>query len=119
VPAFPKLNSAALAQFPLTRTARFDTDVLHFTDGSEQRFRRAARASLGWSLDLSLLSEDEVARLLQFVEACAGARYAFDFQDPSSGTVHPGCRIADDLTAFQIDADLRGRGQLVIRKDAE
>lgn len=118
MPAFPKLSSAALAQFPLTRRARFDTDVLHFADGSEQRFRRAGRASLGWSVDLSLLGEEEVARLLQFVEACAGSRYAFDFEDPSSGTVHTGCHIADDMTAFQIDPDLRGRGRLVIRKDA-
>lgn len=114
--SFPTLSTGAIAQYPLGCTQQFATDVLQFTDGTEQRYRRFAAPLLQWTLRFSLLTETELAALLEFFQQQQGAAGTFSFTDPNTGTIYPTCRFATDIAQVDIDANGRGAATLVIQQ---
>ena len=100
---FPLLNSGAKAQYPLRQTTRFETHVMKFVDGCEQRFRQHRGAEKVWELQLSALDSDEARRVSLFVDEQAGRQGEFNFQDPQGGVVAGGHLADDSLHVTQMD----------------
>ncbi|MBI4904155.1 MAG: DUF2460 domain-containing protein [Acidobacteria bacterium] len=100
---FPLLNSGAKAQYPLRQTIKFETHVMKFVDGGEQRFRQHRGAEKEWELQLSALGSDEARRLSAFVDEQAGRQGEFPFQDPQSGVVAASHLTDDSLQVMQTD----------------
>ena len=93
---FPTLKTGALVQYPFGTAYRARAVSYRFLDASEQRFRETATTRRRWRIRLSLLDEDEIARLRRFFLEHRGAGSLFDFTVPDTGEVVPGCRLASD-----------------------
>jgi phage-related protein len=91
---FPTLRTGAVAQYPLSRSVRFETQSVRFLDGSRQRFRIKGAGLRHWSVQLSLLDEQELGSVIAFVEQQGGSPFAFT--DPLSGTVVPRCILSGE-----------------------
>jgi hypothetical protein len=117
--AFPKLNTGAVAQYPLGRRRRPSTRVLAFVDGSEQRFRLHRAAARAWTLRLGLLDEDELAALERFFAAQQGPAQTFTFTDPWTGEAVENCRMAEEELETVLRDPLRGETTLTIVEDVE
>lgn len=103
---FPVLGSGAKSQYPLKQSVRFQTHVIRFVDGGEQRFRQHRGAQKEWSMGLSALSAGEAAAFCEFAESQAGQQGEFAFADPYSGDVVNGCSLGQDtLQTTQTDED--------------
>jgi uncharacterized protein (TIGR02217 family) len=113
---FPILGTGAIAQYPLGCTQQFATDVVQFVDGTEQRYRRFAAPLRQWSVQLSLLTETELAALTEFFEAQQGALGTFSFADPNDGTVYDNCYFAADTVGVALDGQGRGAVALVVQQ---
>lgn len=94
--AFPKLKTAAVAQYPATRQSRFRNETHGFLDGSEQRFRDFRGVQRRWVIDLTQLDAGEAAVLSDFFIEQKGRLGSFDFEDPWTGAVVTGCRFESD-----------------------
>ncbi len=101
-------------QYPAKRTLQFNTDIIRFLDGTEQRFRDNPSVLHQWTIQLDLLDESELAELDQFFETNQGRFGSFTFTDPWDGTVYPSCSLAKDAFAFQLKGEMRGATTLVI-----
>ena len=97
---FPKLKTGAVAQYPAGRALRRPTEVHRFLDESEQRFRERSTALRRWRVRLSLLDEGELAELREFFGKQKGRSGVFEFEDPWSAAVVPGCRFGSDEMPF-------------------
>jgi Conserved hypothetical protein 2217 (DUF2460) len=93
--AFPILSTGAVAQYPLARGTNFIVDIVRFLDGSEQRSLTRARAQRRWVIQLSKVTEAELASIEQFFDTNQGNFGSFDFIDPFSGETVRNCRISD------------------------
>jgi len=111
---FPTLKTGAVMQYPAKRTLRFNTDIIRFLDGTEQRFRDYSSVLHEWTIQLDLLDEEELAALDQFFVSNQGKFGSFSFTDPWDGTVYPNCSLKDDIFAFQLRAEMRGKATLVV-----
>ena len=100
---FPTLKTGAVMQYPAKRMLRFNTDVIRFLDGTEQRFRDNSSVLHRWIIQLDLLDEAELAALDQFFCLNQGRFGSFSFTDPWDGTVYPNCSLADD--AFELSTE--------------
>jgi hypothetical protein len=96
MPTFPRLKTKAVAQYPASRSLRFQNETLRFLDGSEQRYRDCSAALRRWEIRLSLLDEAESAALEAFFRANRGAAGTFDFTDPWTGEIFPNCSLECD-----------------------
>ena len=115
--AFPRLNTAAVAQYPSTRIIEAPVRVLRFVDGSEQRFRSTRGAARRWVVRLSCLNDAELARIEDFFAEQQGEAGAFTFTDPWDGTVYADCSFeSDELQAWLAGED-RGAMTMVIREN--
>ena len=114
MPAFPKLKTGAVAQYPARKTVRFSTQVLRFLDGTDQRYRRWGRALCQWRIDLQLLDEQEMKSLEQFFELTDGRFGSFEFTDPWDGHIYPDCSLASDQLRLDSVAELRGATALTV-----
>jgi hypothetical protein len=92
--SFPLLSSGAVSQYPTQMSLGQSIGIIRFLDGSDQRFLNGARSLRRWRIDLSLLSETEVASLELFFDAQKGMFSPFVFTDTSSNTQIPNCRFA-------------------------
>lgn len=110
---FPKLQSGSVAQYPLARGHAYETHVVRFLDGSEQRHALGKRRR-EWTVVLDGLSEEETAVLLDFVDAVRGRGATFAFTDPQSGRRHERCRLGEDRTVWDWDARGRVSGRLMV-----
>ncbi len=110
---FPTLKTGAKWQYPTTKLIEFQTTVLKFVDGSEQRYRETQGPLRQWNAVLHLLDEEELQRLEVLFEANQGAYGRFTFEDPWNETESVNCSFADD----QLELELQGesRGQSVVR----
>src|ERR1039458_10518178 len=81
---FPTLKTGAVMQYPAKRTLQFNTDAIRFLDGTEQRFRDNPSVLHGWTIQLDLLDESELAALDQFFISNQGRFGSFSFTDPRS-----------------------------------
>jgi hypothetical protein len=101
---FPLLKTGAVAQYPLEIASGQASEVIRFSDGTDQRFPIRGRMLRRWRIDLTLLNEDELRALEAFFEAQLGAYSPFVFPDPYSGAPVAGCRFAAD----QLSTDYEG-----------
>ena len=115
--AFPVLNSGAVLQFPASRTLSYSTDIVQFIDGSEQKYRAYARPIHTWEIKLDALEEDEVQRVMAFVQQVRGPLDTFAFTDPWDGVAYPSCRLASETASAEFLEPSRARTRLVIREN--
>jgi phage-related protein len=90
--AFPTLRTGAVAQYPLDRSLRFQTQSVQFMDGSRQRFRLYGAGLRSWKIRLDLLDERELAAVAAFLEQQGTA--TFPFSDPVTGDQIAACIIS-------------------------
>jgi len=114
---FPILKTGAIAQYPATRKESYDTTVLRFVDGSEQRFRNLARPLRTWVLRLELLDETETHELEQFFVVQRGSLDDFEFTDPWDGTLYASCRLEDQRFVGQYLGERRGMTSMTIAEN--
>lgn len=96
---FPRLSTNAIAQYPFRHAVQFQTFRLRFLDRSEQRFRQRRIATREWDIDLSLLTQEEVDRVREFVKDIAGRGVEFLFTDPRTGLQYA-AMLAEDTVPF-------------------
>lgn len=112
---FPVLKTSALAQYPATRAARYDTEVIEFIDGSEQRYRKRKKPANRWIIRLDLLDETEMGELVQFFSTAQGRAGRFEFEDPWTGAVHKDCSLEIDELLTELAGETRVATVLVLR----
>lgn len=111
---FPLLKTKAVAQYPASRTIRFQNQVVRFVDGNEQRYRDSAGVLHRWSIQLSELDESEMAALEGFFEANEGQFGSFTFTDPWDGTAYPNCSLHSDAMQVISAEEMRGKTSVTI-----
>jgi len=116
---FPKLRTGAVMQYPAQRQARFDTFVTRYLDGSEQRFAQRSNPLFVWSIQLNLLSDQEMFRLQEFFMDLEGSAGVFRFIDPWDGTAYDDCFCADPEFTWEWLEEDRSNGMLHIRNGAK
>ena len=94
--SFPKLKTGAISQYPSTRETSFTTRVQRYLDLGEQRHRDRGSARRRWRINLSLLTDTELAQLANFFAEHQGRLGSFEFEDPWSGAIVSGCRFEQD-----------------------
>ena len=115
---FPAMKTGAVAQYPATRALEFSTQIVHFVDGSEQRFRNYGRPVHKWTIRLDLLDEDELAGVEEFFASAQGSLNSFSFVDPWDGVEYTDCSIEGDELETEFREAARGRATIVIRQNA-
>lgn len=95
--AFPLLSSGAITQYPTDFSTGRSVGLIRFLDGSDQRFLRNSRRLRRWKVELSLLTESEIACLRDFFKAQKGSFSSFNFTDPATSAQIPNCRIANSV----------------------
>jgi hypothetical protein len=114
---FPTLHTGAVMQYPAKRMIHFNTHVIRFLDGTEQRFRENASGLHRWMIQLDLLDEAELAALDQFFLTNQGPFGNFSFIDPWDGTTYPDCSLEGDTFAFQLHGEIRGKTAVIVREN--
>jgi Conserved hypothetical protein 2217 (DUF2460) len=114
---FPKLKTGAVAQYPATRTLKFQNQALRFVDGSEQRYRDYGGALHRWEIPLDALDESEMAAIEAFFEENQGRFGDFAFTDPWDGNVYASCSLTSDDLALTSLGDMRGKTSLVVMEN--
>jgi len=105
---FPKLKTAAVAQYPLGRTIAFQNQTLTFLDGTQQRYRDTGSARLEWEIRLAELDEGEVAAVEEFFLTNQGAFGSFAFTDPVDGQDYDDCSLRADGLDVTAVGEMRG-----------
>jgi|HubBroStandDraft_2_1064218.scaffolds.fasta_scaffold1041711_2 hypothetical protein len=111
---FPPLKTAAVAQYPATKTLRFQNQIVRFLDGNEQRYRDSAGPLHRWVIRLELLDETEMAAIEGFFFSNQGSFVSFTFIDPWDGTSYSNCSLASDQLQLASLSDMRGRTSVTI-----
>jgi hypothetical protein len=114
---FPKLGTGTVAQYPAQRGVRFQTEVLRFIDGTEQRFPQLKRSVHRWAIRLDLLTEQEVASMQSFFVAAKGRQGSFAFTDPWDGSSYPNCSLEADVMDATWLGEMNGSTSLVVREN--
>jgi hypothetical protein len=112
--AFPTLRTGAVAQYPLDRTVRFQTQSVRFMDGSQQRFRLYGSGLRRWVIRLTLLDEQELAAVAAFMEQQGST--VFPFTDPVTGDQVPRCIISGPSYGAGMDDELNANATLEIEE---
>ena len=114
---FPKLGTSALAQYPATRSTRYQNQVIQFVDGTTQRYRDSSGPLRQWQIRLDLLNESEVATIDQFFEDNQGTFGSFAFTDPWDGQAYPNCSFVNGDLALTSLAEMQGRTVLTVQQN--
>jgi hypothetical protein len=112
---FPVLRSGAVAQYPLSRRTTFQTEILKFVDGSEQRYANQAVPVRSWTIQLDALDEGELAAVRQFFRLQEGPASNFTFTDPITGTVYTNCMFDQASATGDLKDVSRGAATMTIR----
>ncbi len=116
---FPQLKTSAVAQYPATRSLRFQNQTVRFLDGSAQRYRDSSGLLHTWEIRLELLDDTELVAIEELFSDAAGSSGSFTFTDPWDGKVYPNCSFAsDDLEIISV-AEMRGNTSLTIIENRE
>jgi hypothetical protein len=81
-------------QYPAAVITGQGVGVIHFLDGSDQRYLTQGRTFRSWKVNLQHLNEDELSAIESFFEQQTGDYATFTFPDPFSSTGVPNCRFA-------------------------
>src|ERR1700735_258397 len=96
---FPPLKTGAVAQYPATKSLRFQNQIVRFVDGNEQRYRDSAGPLHRWIIRLDLLDATEMSAIEEFFFNNQGSFASFAFTDPWDSTSYPDCSIVGDHLA--------------------
>jgi hypothetical protein len=105
---FPTLKTGAVAQYPATKTSRFQNQILRFIDGTDQRYRDSAGPLHTWEIHLERLDEAEMANMETFFADNQGSFGSFTFTDPWDGQVHSNCSLATDSLGLVLSNEMQG-----------
>jgi hypothetical protein len=111
---FPKLRTNAVAQYPATRTVRFQNQALRFLDGTEQLYRESAGPLHRWGISLTQLDPGEMAALEEFFAETQGSFGSFGFTDPWDGREFENCSLESDDFDLMAVEELDGRASLTV-----
>jgi hypothetical protein len=111
---FPTLKTGAVAQYPASKSLRFQNQTVRFLDGAEQRYRDAAGPLHQWVIRLTELDESEMAAFEQFFEDNQGRLGNFAFTDPWDGTQYANCSLQSDDITLGSAAEMRTKTSLTI-----
>ena len=111
---FPILKTAAVAQYPASKSTLFRNQTLRFIDGTEQRYRGSASPLRRWKITLKQLDEGEVGAMEEFFTSNSGRFGTFAFTDPWDGTVYPTCSLESDDLDVTMAAEMNGSLELTI-----
>jgi hypothetical protein len=111
---FPTLKTGAVMQYPAKRTLQYNTDVVRFLDGTEQRYRDNPSVLHTWIIKLDLLDEEELTSFDQFFLSNQGTFGSFSFTDPWDGAVYPNCSLSADTFQFQLSGEMRGNTSVTV-----
>jgi hypothetical protein len=114
--AFPTLRTGAVAQYPLDRAVRFQTQSVRFMDGSRQRFRLYGAGLRRWTIRLDLLDEQELAAIAAFTEQQGTA--GFPFTDPVTGDQVANCIISNQSCEAGMKDEFNANARLEIEEVA-
>ena len=114
--AFPTLKTGAVAQYPLNRGLRFQTQAVRFMDGSLQRYRIYGTNLRRWVVKLDLLDEQELGALIAFVEQQGGATFAFT--DPLTGDNVANCMISGQAFVAGMTDEMNAQATVSIEEVA-
>ncbi len=117
MPSFPILKCGASLQHPAGRTVRYETHVIRFLDGSEQRFRNRPSAAKRWTGTLLLLDDAESRQIESLFQERQGQFGTFTFIDPWDGSSNANCRFGD--AAFERRQDEEARFSLTVAIESE
>src|SRR4051794_14311487 len=112
---FPRLKTGAVTQYPSSRGVSFETEILRYLDGSEQRWRSNAGGQRWWELKLSSVSEEELCAIEEFFVSQQGRFGRFTFVDPFDGTEYPNCSFDADSLHGQLFDEESAQSTLIIR----
>ena len=112
--SFPKLKSGAIMQWPAARGIHFSTEVLEFSDGSEQRFRNFSNLIRRWIVQLHDLDEEDLTTMEAFY--AQGQFGTFSFTDPWDGKVYSECQFDQHEMSAEYRSVLGGSAKLIIRE---
>jgi hypothetical protein len=111
---FPKLKTGAVAQYPITRERRLESQFLRFVDGTQQRYRDSGGAKLRWAIRLDLLDEGELASVEEFLTEQQGSYALFTFTDPLDGHEYENCRMEGDEAVLISAGEMQGSTMLTV-----
>jgi hypothetical protein len=114
MPTFPKLKTGAVAEYPSTRSIRFQNQTLRFLDGTEQRYRDSPSPLRCWEILLDQLDDSELAMIGQFFAECEGAFADFTFTDPWDGREYRNCSLDSDALETTALAEMHGQTRLLV-----
>jgi hypothetical protein len=114
---FPRLKTGAVAQYPARRVTRYQTQVMRFMDGSEQRFREFSGALRRWVIELTTLDDEEMEAMEAFFVAEQGGYGTFTFVDPWDDVEYEGCSLDNPDSFFNYTGLHDGRTRLVVRQN--
>jgi len=114
--AFPTLRTGAVAQYPLDRAVRFQTQSVRFMDGSRQSFRLYGTGLRRWKIRLDLLDETELAAVTAFMEQQGTT--VFSFTDPVTGTQATSCVISGQSYGAGTSDEMKANADIEIEEVA-
>jgi hypothetical protein len=114
---FPRLKTGAVAQYPAQRVTRYQTQVMRFVDGSEQRFREFSGALRRWVIELTTLDDEEMEAMESFFVAEQGGYGTFTFVDPWDDVEYESCSLDNPDAFFNYTGLHDGRTRLVVRQN--
>lgn len=114
--SFPLLSTGAVAQYPISKGVSYDVDTVYFLDGSTQRCLARGKRLRRWSVNLSQLSEGELANVEQFFDEVQGNAQLFLFTDPLTNEPVANCRLINPWVLTQYDGPGRGSAALWIEE---
>lgn len=113
---FPTLRTGAVAQYPLPKTVGYQTLSVRFLDGSQQRFPIMGAGLRSWSVNLSLLDEQELGSVIAFVEQQGSAPFAFT--DPVTGESAATCILAGQSFDAGMTDEMKAQATVSIQEIA-
>ena len=114
--SFPKLSTGALAQYGSSYTLAFQTRVIRYVDGSEQRYADRGTPVRRWTIALRQLTPGELAAVQEFFREQRGREGTFSFTDPWTDSEHTTCCFDADVLETQANDELNASATLVIRE---
>ncbi|MBS1873036.1 MAG: DUF2460 domain-containing protein [Acidobacteria bacterium] len=114
--AFPTLKTGAVAQYPAQRRITYNTQVIEFIDGSEQRFREYPAPLRRWLIRLDRLDDGELQAVRNFFDQASPAS-PFSFVDPWDNSAYASCSIEGGSLDLEFTSAGRTRTELIIREN--
>ncbi|MBC7925554.1 MAG: DUF2460 domain-containing protein [Bryobacteraceae bacterium] len=115
---FPKLTTGAVTQYPSSFRTEHPTRILRYVDGAEQRWAEAGKIQRSWTLNLSVVSEEELSAIEDFFVSQQGQFGSFSFVDPYSGATYSDCSFAGDVLHSVLFDENQAQTSIVIRTAA-